>query len=87
MDTTLVDFNDMRWERGDISFIFNGEAPPSQSLVVLDNKMKVFQSIRYEVSVSFILFSYIISCTFCIMLMDVRCFVRICPDVNNGCYS
>ena len=52
MDTTLVDFNDMKWERGDISFIFNGEAKPSQSLTVLDNKLKVFQRIRYEVSSS-----------------------------------
>ena len=50
MDTTLVDFNDMKWERGDISFIFNGEAKPNQSLTVLDNKLKVFQRIRYEVS-------------------------------------
>ena len=49
MDTTLVDFNDMKWERGDITFIFNGEAKPSQSLTVLDNKLKVFQRIRYEV--------------------------------------
>ncbi len=50
MDTTLVDFNDMKWERGDISFIFNGEAKPNQSLTVLDNKLKVFQRIRYEAS-------------------------------------
>ena len=48
MDTTLVDFNDMKWERGDISFIFNGGAKPAQSLIVLDNKLKVFQKIRYE---------------------------------------
>lgn len=49
MDTTLVDFNDMKWERGDISFIFNGEKKPNQSLTVLDNKQQVFQMIRYEV--------------------------------------
>ena len=49
MDTTLVDFNDMKWERGDITFIFNGEKKPSQSLTVLDNKAKVYQKIRYEV--------------------------------------
>ncbi|XP_034939862.1 ankyrin repeat domain-containing protein 13C isoform X2 [Chelonus insularis] len=47
MDTTLVDFNDMRWERGDISFIFNGDHKPNISLTVLDNKSKVFQRIRY----------------------------------------
>lgn len=28
LDTTLVDFSDMRWERGDISFIFRGDKPP-----------------------------------------------------------
>lgn len=49
MDTTLVDFNDMRWERGDISFIFNGDQKPSHSLTVLDNKAKLFQRVRYEV--------------------------------------
>lgn len=53
MDTTLVDFNDMRWERGDISFIFNGDQKPSHSLTVLDNKAKLFQRVRYEVDKSF----------------------------------
>ncbi|XP_054710438.1 LOW QUALITY PROTEIN: ankyrin repeat domain-containing protein 13C-like [Uloborus diversus] len=48
LDTTLVDFSDMKWERGDISFLFVGDAKPSQSLVVLDNKLKVFQKMRYE---------------------------------------
>ncbi|XP_076178793.1 ankyrin repeat domain-containing protein 13C isoform X2 [Ptiloglossa arizonensis] len=43
MDTTLVDFNDMRWERGDISFIFNGDQKPSKSLTILDNRAKLFQ--------------------------------------------
>ncbi|KAF9411019.1 hypothetical protein HW555_010065 [Spodoptera exigua] len=48
LDTTLVDFTDMKWERGDISFIFQGEKPPSESLTVLDNKAKVYQRVRYE---------------------------------------
>ncbi|XP_046750473.1 ankyrin repeat domain-containing protein 13C isoform X1 [Diprion similis] len=48
MDTTFVDFNDMRWERGDISFIFNGDQKPSKSLTVLDNKAKLYQRVRYE---------------------------------------
>lgn len=48
MDTTLVDFNDMRWERGDISFIFNGDQKPSKSLAVLDNKAKRYQRVGYE---------------------------------------
>lgn len=48
LDTTLVDFTDMKWERGDISFIFQGEKPPGESLTVLDNKAKVYQHVRYE---------------------------------------
>ncbi|XP_075229573.1 ankyrin repeat domain-containing protein 13C-A [Lycorma delicatula] len=48
LDTTLVDFNDMRWERGDISFLFNGDVKPSHSLTVLDNKASLFQRVRYE---------------------------------------
>ena len=56
MDTTLVDFNDMKWERGDITFIFNGEKKPSQSLIVMDNKQKVYQRIRYEVCFAMFLF-------------------------------
>ena len=50
LDTTLVDFTDFKWERGDISFLFNGDQPPSQSLSVLDNKLRVYQTVRYEVS-------------------------------------
>nr|CAD7572178.1 unnamed protein product [Timema californicum] len=48
LDTTLVDFNDMHWERGDISFLFTGDRKPSQSLTVLDNKAQLFQRVRYE---------------------------------------
>ena len=40
----------MKWERGDISFIFMGEEKPSQSLFVLDNRLKVYQKVRYEVN-------------------------------------
>lgn len=50
LDTTLVDFTDMRWERGDISFIFRGDKNPSESLTVLDNEYKCFQRIRHEES-------------------------------------
>ncbi|XP_064605134.1 ankyrin repeat domain-containing protein 13C-A-like [Liolophura sinensis] len=50
LDTTVLDFNGMHWERGDITFVFNGDAKPSQSLTVLDNKLHVFQRIRYEES-------------------------------------
>lgn len=48
LDTTLVDFTDMKWERGDISFIFRGDKSPSESLTVLDNEYKCFQRIRHE---------------------------------------
>ncbi|KAK2183746.1 hypothetical protein NP493_297g02004 [Ridgeia piscesae] len=48
MDTTLMDFTDMKWERGDITFLFNGNAKPSNSLTVLDNKMKVYHRIRNQ---------------------------------------
>ncbi|KAK9874289.1 hypothetical protein WA026_002641 [Henosepilachna vigintioctopunctata] len=48
LDTTLVEFSDMRWERGDISFIFNGLAPSNESLTVLDNILKVYQKVKYE---------------------------------------
>lgn len=48
LDTTLVDFNDMRWERGDISFLFSGNSKPSHSLIVLDNKLRVYQGVRHE---------------------------------------
>ncbi|XP_071800336.1 ankyrin repeat domain-containing protein 13C-like isoform X2 [Asterias amurensis] len=48
MDTTLVDFNDMRWQRGNNTFLFNGDAKPDNSLVVLDNDNKLYQRVRYE---------------------------------------
>lgn len=48
MDTTLVDFTDMKWERGDISFIFNGKESMENSLTVMDNRLKVYQRVRHE---------------------------------------
>lgn len=50
LDTTLVDFSDMRWERGDISFIFRGDVDPTESLTVMDNVGQLYQRVRYEVS-------------------------------------
>uniref|UniRef100_A0A3Q1B1W6 Ankyrin repeat domain-containing protein n=1 Tax=Amphiprion ocellaris TaxID=80972 RepID=A0A3Q1B1W6_AMPOC len=50
LDTTLIDFTDMKCQRGDLSFIFNGDAAPSQSFVVLDNEAKVYQRIHHEES-------------------------------------
>lgn len=44
LDTTLVDFNEMKWERGDITFLYKGDALQSKdSFFILDNKLKVFQ--------------------------------------------
>lgn len=48
LDSTLVDFNDMRWERGDVSFLFIGHVKPSEALTVLDNKECLYQRVRYE---------------------------------------
>lgn len=51
LDTTLVDFTEMRWERGDITFLYRGEATtPEDSLFVLDNKLRVYQKVRYDES-------------------------------------
>lgn len=57
MDTTLVDFNDMKWERGDVSFLFNGSQKNhkignnnnSSALVVMDNEAKAYQLISHRV--------------------------------------
>ncbi|XP_033097041.1 ankyrin repeat domain-containing protein 13C-like [Anneissia japonica] len=48
VDTTLIDFSDMRWQRGDISFIFNGSAKSRNALIVLDNDQQVFQRVSYD---------------------------------------
>lgn len=55
LDTTLVDFNDRTWERGDISFIYDSSADDHShnQLVILDNKAKVFQRVRHEVDLIF----------------------------------
>ena len=50
LDTTLVDFSEMRWERGDITFLYRGEQNNDKSLCVLDNKAKVFQYVRHQES-------------------------------------
>ncbi|CAL8089588.1 unnamed protein product [Orchesella dallaii] len=56
LDTTLVDFNDMKWERGDISFLFRGNLTSrkirnnnnSNSLVVMDNAAKAYQLMSHR---------------------------------------
>jgi len=51
MDTTLVNFSEMKWERGDITFLFLGERKQKHSLYILDNKFRVYQKLRYQVAV------------------------------------
>lgn len=48
MDTTLVDFNDMRWERGDLTFIFDPEGPPQSAVIMVDNSTKLYQRVMQE---------------------------------------
>lgn len=59
LDTTLVDFSDRSWQRGNITFIFNGaksgscggsgrRAHGGKALTVLDNELKVYQSVKYS---------------------------------------
>lgn len=50
LDTTLVDFSEMRWERGDITFLYRGDQPSHQALCVLDNKAEVYQFVRHQES-------------------------------------
>jgi len=50
LDTTLVDFSEMRWERGDITFLYRGDEGPDQSLCVIDNKAEVYQFVRHQES-------------------------------------
>ena len=48
LDTTLVDFTEMRWERGDITFLYKGDSKtPEESLFVLDNKLRVYQKVSF----------------------------------------
>lgn len=45
LDTTLVDFADRSWQRGNLSILFNGD---THGLMMLDNDIKVFQRIRFS---------------------------------------
>ena len=55
LDTTLVDFNDMRWVRGDIAFIYNGDKDKNAALTVLDNQVS-FPNTQFLVTLRFVLF-------------------------------
>ena len=40
----------IRWERGDITFLYRGDLPPEQALTVMDNKANVYQFVRHQES-------------------------------------
>jgi len=63
MDSTLVNFSEMKWERGDISFLFFGEQKHQKhSLYVLDNRFRVYQKLRIQVlSVSAVIYVAVLS--------------------------
>jgi ankyrin repeat domain-containing protein 13 len=46
LDSTLIDFNDMHWQRGDISFIFRGDS--ETMITAMDNESKCFQIVRTQ---------------------------------------
>ncbi|XP_061831459.1 ankyrin repeat domain-containing protein 13C-like [Nerophis lumbriciformis] len=48
LDTTLIDFTDMKCQRGDLTFIFNGNASAAESFVVMDNLQQVYQRIHQQ---------------------------------------
>ena len=42
----------MRWERGDITFLYRGDAAsPEESLYVLDNQLRVYQKVNIFLNV------------------------------------
>lgn len=80
MDTTLVDFNEMKWERGDITFLFIGER--KNALVVLDNRFKVYQYLRYRVCVSNLL-SLFSNSTLSALIWYMRHKILICINLAH----
>ena len=55
LDSTLGDFIEMQWTRGDISFIYNGENESNSdalSIVALDNKKNVYQRLSLNSGVN-----------------------------------
>uniref|UniRef100_A0A915K322 Ankyrin repeat domain-containing protein n=1 Tax=Romanomermis culicivorax TaxID=13658 RepID=A0A915K322_ROMCU len=48
LNTTLINFNEKTWERGDVSFIYRAEFPPEDRATIWDNKSKVYQKIRFQ---------------------------------------
>ncbi|CAK8689558.1 ankyrin repeat domain-containing protein 13C-B-like [Clavelina lepadiformis] len=48
MDSTLEDFSDRRWVRGDITFIVNFDTEGEPAMFLLDNKNKVYQCMQKQ---------------------------------------
>lgn len=46
LDSTLIDFNEMHWQRGDISFIFRGDN--DSMITAMDNEAKCYQTVRTQ---------------------------------------
>lgn len=49
LDSTLIDFNEMSWQRGDITFLFCGDKEDSM-ITALDNQAKCYQYVRTQES-------------------------------------
>uniref|UniRef100_UPI00358FFE98 ankyrin repeat domain-containing protein 13C-A-like isoform X2 n=1 Tax=Myxine glutinosa TaxID=7769 RepID=UPI00358FFE98 len=47
LDTTLMDFSDTRWQRGDLTVLFHGGTAHGEAFSVLDNENRVFQRVQY----------------------------------------
>jgi hypothetical protein len=47
LDSTLIDFNEMQWTRGDITFLFCGDNDNSM-ITALDNESKCYQYVRTQ---------------------------------------
>lgn len=53
MDTTLIEFSDLKWQRGNISIIYDGDLLADHSFLVLDNENMAYQRMKYEVSLKY----------------------------------
>lgn len=48
VDTTLIEFSDLKWQRGNISIIYDGDLLADHSFLVLDNENMAYQRMKYE---------------------------------------
>ena len=48
-DTTLIDFSERSWQRGDLSFVYDASAADADDrLFIVDNKQHVYQRIKMD---------------------------------------